>query len=158
MHFKTVYPLATASNLKRINELRLRITPSSRRSFTKKRLAALNNRGDCLIVAIADADFPIKHFRGRIVGMGMLMVCDNISSVFGVIHTMVTDRDAEGFGVGNEILRTLIALGREKKLDYIDLTSGEQRTRAISLYTRYGFENIEKNYFRLDFRESPNPR
>ena len=157
MHFTIGVLRASKGALKRINELRLVLTPNSREVFTRERLATLWNSGHHLIAATASSTFPVKHLRHRIIGMGVLLVCDNVSSRFGVIHTMVVDPEAGGHGVATEILQMLIAIAREQKLEYLDLTSAEHREKAIRMYVKAGFKNLPKNYFRLDFRESPRP-
>ena len=64
------------------------------------------------------------------------------------LEYICVDKNFQNRGVGKRIMKFILELAKNKKVKYIELTSGYQRIVAHHLYEKYGFEKRESNIFR----------
>ena len=64
------------------------------------------------------------------------------------LEYICVDKNFQNRGVGKRIMEFILELAKNKKVKYIELTSGYQRIVAHHLYEKYGFEKRESNIFR----------
>jgi len=66
----------------------------------------------------------------------------------GAIHEIVVDPDYQGLGVGKRLMENILEYFKKKGLDTAELWVGDENTRAISFYKKFGFfENGRYNYW-----------
>jgi ribosomal protein S18 acetylase RimI-like enzyme len=97
--------------------------------------------GAVLVVARAD---------GWIAGMGTLAITSVLTGTTAHVEDVVVDETARGRGIGEHIMRELIAIARAEGADQMTLTSRPAREAANRLYRRLGFELGETNYYVLE--------
>lgn len=94
--------------------------------------------------------FFVVRDKGHIIGMTLLVFQETWTFCSGVIHNVVVDEKYRGQGVGEAILRRVIAEAKKRRLDRVELTSHSDRKEAIRLYERLG-TMVDTNMFRLTF-------
>jgi ribosomal protein S18 acetylase RimI-like enzyme len=104
-------------------------------------LAHVLDAGACLMVARSD---------GAIVGMGTLVIATVLTGTTAHVEDVVVDNGFRGRGIGERLMRDLIALARAQGADQVTLTSHPTREAANRLYLRLGFRLGGTNYYSLD--------
>ena len=95
----------------------------------------------CIVVArIAD----------EIVASATLLTMVTLVGQFGYVEEVAVDTAVRGRGVGRALMEGLVAVARERGLDFVELTSRPSREAANSLYRSMGFRLRETNVYRLD--------
>lgn len=93
--------------------------------------------------------YLIAREKGNIVGMGLLWIFRKSIGLQGIIEDMAVSETYQGKGIGKEIAKKLIDIGKRKKLTHIDLTSRPERVAANELYKKLGFQRRDTNVYRL---------
>jgi ribosomal protein S18 acetylase RimI-like enzyme len=57
----------------------------------------------------------------------------------GYIGELVVSHEAEGAGIGSDLIRAAIEWSREQELDRVSVDTGAANTRARDLYRKLGF-------------------
>ena len=87
-----------------------------------------------------------------LVGMGTIVVRQNMLRKTAVIDDVIVDEELRGKGFGQLITKALIGRARDLGASYIDLTSRSRRTLALSMYRALGFSKPDTNFLRLYLR------
>ncbi len=87
--------------------------------------------------------------KGHIVGMATLYMFTRLGKRVGLIEDVVVDAVYRGQGLGEKLMRALIAVARKGKLKSIALTSRPERIAANKLYQKVGFEIKKTNPYRM---------
>ncbi|HEY4486481.1 MAG TPA: GNAT family N-acetyltransferase [Candidatus Paceibacterota bacterium] len=95
----------------------------------------------------------------RIIGMGTLHVwCTLAEGHKGFVDDIVVlDEGYRGFGLGNQITTTLVAVTQNTELAKIRLTSNKnnpERSAAIKLYQKLGFREAGTTLWELDLQNA----
>lgn len=85
----------------------------------------------------------------RIVGMATLYCLTKVGKRIGYVEDVVVGSAYRGQGLGEKLMRSVIAAGRKKKLKNLFLTSRPSRAAANKLYAKLGFEIVETNPYKL---------
>lgn len=85
----------------------------------------------------------------RIVGVATLYVIQKIGKRIATVEDVVVASDYRGQGLGEKIIRKLIAIARTKKVTTLGLTSRPARVAGNKLYQKVGFVQKETNVYRL---------
>lgn len=80
----------------------------------------------------------------KIIGMGIIYFVRTFTTNFACIGDVVIDKNYRGLGIGKKIVKRLIELAREKKVDCVCLTSNPKRIEANALYQKLGFKKDEQ--------------
>lgn len=72
--------------------------------------------------------------------MGVIYFVRTFTVNYAGIGDIVIDKNYRRLGLGEKIVKRLIALAKEKKVNYIRLTSNPKRKEANALYKKLGFE------------------
>lgn len=102
--------------------------------------ALLANENNTMIVA-KDGD--------KIIGIATLYVFPKIGKRGAYIEDVVVDSAYRGQGLGEKIVREVIAVAREKKADSVYLTSRPVHAAAHKLYQKVGFGTKETTVFTM---------
>lgn len=70
----------------------------------------------------------------------------------GRIEDVIVDERHRGMGLGRGLMERLIGLAKEKKVNYITLTSNPSRLEARRLYESLGFEICKTEVFKLEIK------
>lgn len=73
----------------------------------------------------------------------------------GKIEDVVVDARYRGLGLGDFLIRFLIALARGWNLSKVELTSNSKRVAANELYIKHGFKKKDTNFYQLDLQKRP---
>lgn len=87
--------------------------------------------------------------KGHVIAMGTLISESTIFGNFGQIEDVVVDEAYRGKGLGEKIMRRLIAEAKKLKLEEVGLTSRPSRVAANALYKKLGFSQRETNVYDL---------
>jgi ribosomal protein S18 acetylase RimI-like enzyme len=85
----------------------------------------------------------------RIVGMGFLFILQTLQKRSGYIEDVVVHEGYRGQGLGVGVMKALIAAGKKKGVDEIELTSRPARVAANALYQKLGFTQRDTNVYQL---------
>jgi ribosomal protein S18 acetylase RimI-like enzyme len=85
---------------------------------------------------------------GRIVGVATLATFRIPTARRAWIEDVITDESARGQGVGEALIRAMLARAADLGCSTVDLTSRPSREAANRLYQRIGFEVRETNVYR----------
>ncbi len=88
----------------------------------------------------------------KIVGMAMLYVMQKLGKRIAYVEDVVVLSEYRGRGLGEKIMRAIIATARAKKVRTLNLTSRPARVAANKLYQKLGFEQKETNVYRMKFK------
>jgi len=88
---------------------------------------------------------------GKIVGMATLYVMPKVGKRVGCVEDVVVGKEYRGQGLGEKLMRSIIAEARKKKVGSLFLTSASDRAAANVLYKKLGFEIVETNPYKLRF-------
>ena len=133
---------ASQSTLDDINGLllQLRGDTTGKRGTLAELREIVNDKGIIIIVA--------KDGK-RIIGIGFLYIIVHVGRRTGHVEDVVMDADYRGKGLGESVMRQLIASARENDLETIYLTSKPARVAANKLYRKLGFAVKETNVYKL---------
>ena len=84
---------------------------------------------------------------GRIVGTLTLVVFRTTTELRARIEDVVVDESARGKGLGEQLVREALRLGRERGARSVTLTSRRDRDAANRLYERIGFDQRDTNVY-----------
>lgn len=96
----------------------------------------------------------IDEQSGKIIGMGTLIVHQTMAAKKAWIEDVVTHTCYRKKGIGHRIQAMLEQRARFVGADYIDLTSGTNRTDARRLYRSLGYEPRQSTLFRKKLSKS----
>ena len=88
-----------------------------------------------------------------IVGAACLTVYRVPTGIRSIIEDVIVDESARGQGIGEELVRQLLDIAREKGAKGVSLTSNPKREAANRLYQRIGFRRRETNSYYYSFLE-----
>lgn len=86
---------------------------------------------------------------GNIIAMGSLIISTKLVWDEGRIDDVVVDEQHRRRGIAEEITKCMIAEGRKKGLERIELTSRHTRIAANKLYQKTGFTIQDVNVYRM---------
>ncbi len=101
------------------------------------------------VVTNKHAVMMVAQDGARIAGMGTLYCIGKIGKRVGYVEDVVVSGEYRGQGLGEKIMRALIAAARKNKLQDIFLTTHKGRAAANNLYTKLGFELVDTNPYKL---------
>jgi ribosomal protein S18 acetylase RimI-like enzyme len=84
---------------------------------------------------------------GRIVGTLTFVVFRTTTELRARIEDVVVDESARGKGLGEQLVREALRLGRERGARSVTLTSRSDRDAANRLYERIGFGQRDTNVY-----------
>jgi ribosomal protein S18 acetylase RimI-like enzyme len=84
---------------------------------------------------------------GRIVGTLTFVVFRTTTELRARIEDVVVDESARGKGLGEQLVREALRLGRERGARSVTLTSRRGRDAANRLYERIGFDQRDTNVY-----------
>jgi ribosomal protein S18 acetylase RimI-like enzyme len=84
---------------------------------------------------------------GRIVGTLTFVVFRTTTELRARIEDVVVDESARGKGLGEQLVREALRLGRERGARSVTLTSRSDRDAANRLYQRIGFGQRDTNVY-----------
>src|SRR3989344_6457180 len=76
----------------------------------------------------------------KIVGMATLVLTSRLSGLVAQVEDVCVDKNYRGLGIARLLMQELMSLARERKVEYIDLTSNPNRKAARALYESLGFK------------------
>lgn len=85
----------------------------------------------------------------RIVGMATLYIITKFSKRNGHVEDVVVDDAYRGQGLGEKIMRELIAVAKSENVKTLHLTSRPERAAANKLYQKIGFELKQTNPYSM---------
>jgi ribosomal protein S18 acetylase RimI-like enzyme len=92
-------------------------------------------------------------------GLTRLVQLGTKSKKYAVLHDVVVDETYRGQGLANLLMEAIIQFGKDKQLDYLELTCRPSREAANHLYTKHGFQLLAAavppdgtNYYRYLFQ------
>ena len=91
----------------------------------------------------------LERVSGRVAGTACLVPVWTATGLRGRLEELVVDEGARGRGVGEALVRAVIAEAWGRGMRELELTSGSHRDAANRLYGRLGFEAVNTNVFRL---------
>jgi ribosomal protein S18 acetylase RimI-like enzyme len=97
--------------------------------------------GSCIVVARAG---------GQVVGTATLLTMVTLVGQFGYVEEVAVDASARGRGIGRALMEGVLAIARDRALDFVELTSRPSREAANALYRSIGFRLRETNVYRFD--------
>lgn len=65
------------------------------------------------------------------------------------LNKIYIDKDQQGKGIGKQLMEAMLSHDRLKNIENIYLDVYAQNEKALGLYTKYGFETIEKVPFKV---------
>lgn len=140
----TVSVLTKASKevLQDLNRLMAQLRPGQpvRRGSLSELAEIIGNKHTAVVVAKEGS---------RIIGAATLFIIQKVGRRTGHVEDVVVDQGYRGQGVGEKVMRKLIAVARAKKLHSIALTSRPERVAGNKLYQKLGFARKETNVYRL---------
>jgi ADP-ribose pyrophosphatase YjhB (NUDIX family) len=90
--------------------------------------------------------------RGRLLGMGWAFPRQTILRNQAIVEDMIVDESQRGKGLGEKILKDLIAQGKKDGVEVFELTTNPKRIAANGLYQKVGFKLHPTNHYLLDLR------
>ncbi len=144
MNTITTLSKVSAKELADLNHLMRQL----RQHRSRARLATLSELKR--IVANKNIVIVIAKNGKRIVGVGSLYIVPKLGRRIAYVEDVVVDSDFRGQGLGEMIVRKLIAVARTKKIQTIGLTSRPERIAGNKLYQKVGFIQKKTNAYRLE--------
>lgn len=108
---------------------------------TLEDLQAILANKDNTIVVVKDGE--------KIIGVATLYIFPKIGKRGAYIEDVVVDSAYRGQGLGEKLIREIIAAAREKKADSVYLTSRPVHAAAHGLYKKVGFGVKETTVFTM---------
>lgn len=84
-----------------------------------------------------------------IVGMASLYLLPKIGKINGLVEDVIVDESYRGQGLGEKLMRLLLAEAKRAGVQSVSLTSRSHRAAAHKLYEKLGFTLQETNVFKL---------
>lgn len=91
----------------------------------------------------------------KIIGIGSIIFIQTFMGLKALIEDVIVDEKHRGQKLGERIVKALIELARQKKVEYIELTSKPARKAANKLYKKLGFRKRKTNVYKLEFYSRP---
>ncbi len=85
----------------------------------------------------------------QIIGMGTVVIFDTLLGRRGRIEDVVVHERYRGRGLGEKLVRKLIAIAKKAKVQQVQLTSRPERRVANALYQKLGFKHYKTNVYKL---------
>ncbi len=101
------------------------------------------------LVASPLLEIFIVEVDGKIIGMASLYYIRTLGKNAAYVEDVVVHPDFQGQGLGKKIMNHLIKRAKERKVDFLELTSSPKRVAANKLYKKLGFELRETNVYRM---------
>lgn len=101
------------------------------------------------ILANKDNTMVVAKDGDKIIGIATLYIFPKIGKRGAYIEDVVVDSAYRGQGLGEKIVREVIAVAREKKADSVYLTSRPIHAAAHKLYAKVGFETKDTTVFTM---------
>lgn len=122
----------------------------TRRSLapTSSSLAALVADDSSTLLVVREPDHA-----GPIAAIGCLGVYRTVTGVRAIIEDVVVDEAYRGRGLGEALVKRLVAIAREQGAPGVSLTSNPRREAANRLYLRLGFARRQTNSYYYEFRD-----
>jgi ribosomal protein S18 acetylase RimI-like enzyme len=127
-----------------INRLFLQLSSSGRQITLTDLRKTLSNK-DLYVIVLRD--------KNRIIGMGSIMMIRYLFGLWGNIEDVVVDQEYRRQGLGKKLMKKLISIGKQKKVNGVNLTSRPSRVAANKLYKKLGFKRKETNFYQLKFKK-----
>ena len=89
-------------------------------------------------------------FGEELVGMAALGTILFFHGSVGLVEDVVVNKDHRGHGLGKALMGKIIEYAKERKIDYLQLTSKPERVVARNMYKELGFEEIPTGFFELE--------
>lgn len=86
-----------------------------------------------------------------LIGIIVLIFYRTFSGYRCRLEDLVVDEKERGKGIGKKLLKKAISLAKNKKVDFIELTSRPERKIANHLYQKMGFKIKKTNVYRYYF-------
>lgn len=93
------------------------------------------------LVVVKDGD--------KVIGIATLYSYQKIGKRSGTVEDVVVDSAYRGQGLGEKLMRKVLEVAREKKVDSLYLTSRPIHEAAHGLYRKVGFEVKETTVFKI---------
>lgn len=128
-----------------VNELASELHETSKKPLTviSRDLKALLKSKDAILFVALDGK--------KIVGMAMLFMLQKIGRKTATVEDVVVLASYRGQGIGEKLMRALVAEGKKQKLRSLTLTSRPSRVAANKLYLKLGFSPKETNVYKLSY-------
>lgn len=117
------------------------------RENPKEHKASLSDLRD--ITADKKAVLIVAKDGQKIVGMATLYIMQKFSKRTAHVEDVVVGSAYRGKGLGEKIMRAVIAAAQAKKVRTLHLTSRPVRVAANKLYQKLGFQSKETNVYRM---------
>ena len=133
---------ASAADLEVVNLLlkQLRIDAGAA-DATMDELQEIVSDKNVALVAIRDDN--------KLIGMATLYMITKFGKRVAFVEDVVVDEAYRGQGLGEKLMRAVIAIAREERVGTLNLTSRPERVAANKLYQKVGFELKNTNVYRL---------
>ena len=136
---------ATKKTLMEINELMNQL-----RSYQRKPdLGSLSGLRE--LITDKNSTLVVARDTDRIVGTAILSIIIRIGRRTGHVNDVIVRESYRGQGLGEKMMRKIIAVAKAKRATSLELTSRPSRTAAHKLYKKLGFEKKETEVFTLKF-------
>ncbi len=86
---------------------------------------------------------------GKVIGMATLHIHPSTEKRIGHVDDVVVSSEYRGQGLGEKLMRAVIAAAKERALESLHLTSRPARVAAQKLYEKVGFKKRETDVFKL---------
>jgi 8-oxo-dGTP pyrophosphatase MutT (NUDIX family)/predicted GNAT family N-acyltransferase len=90
--------------------------------------------------------------KGELLGMGWIFPRQTMLRNQAVVEDMIVDESQRGKGLGEKILRNLIAWAKNEGVEVVELTTNPKRVAANSLYQKVGFKLHPTNHYLLNLK------
>lgn len=127
------------------------LPPGGRRAFRDFFEAEMTSRRSIVLVAVCGDRIDGYAF-ARVEEASIPDLADE--SVW--LHDLYVDESARGFGIGPDLIRSVIAFAREQGIGSVRLHVSPVNARAAGLFGRYGFRHtMSELTITLDGRDQP---
>ena len=116
--------------------------PEKERGITSERFHS--------ILSIDTTHVFVVRNNENIVGMATVVIEHIPSGTDGSIEDVVIDEEYRGKGLGEQLMRVLIACAKEHGVQTLYVSSRPFRTDAHALYEKVGFKAFEARNFEMD--------
>jgi ribosomal protein S18 acetylase RimI-like enzyme len=134
----------TEENVLELNELMRQLRKDHTVETSQASLAQLQE-----MVADKNTILIVAKDGQRIVGMALLVIILKIGKSIGSVEDVVVHEEYRGQGLGEKIMKEVIAVAKARKLLTLGLTSRPIRVAGNKLYQKLGFTIKETNVYRL---------
>lgn len=132
-------------NLKVINDLLLQLDPNCKTHEIDSIKKILQQKNTFLLGAY-------KNNQGHsLIGIVILVFYRTLSGFCCRIEDFVVDEKERGKGIGTKMLKKAILIAKNRKVEFIELTSRPERKIANLLYKKMGFQIKKTNVYRYYF-------